>query len=221
MNTLTETNKRSDLMSGRNGLVPILCFLALSVGAFSQTSLHDQVSYQNSHPPRLTVVAHGSSLAGILEEIHAKTGIVFVGNGPKERISGQFGPGIPREVIQKLLANTRSSYTMESCGTPYSLTKVVFRTPSDKNPMTASTAKNESPRNSELRSPAPSATAAVVDNAGQQKPAASLVASPDGSPYVGKSAVSVQQLHERMRQAKKQQSERLSQEQNEEHSPSQ
>jgi len=208
-------------MSGRNLSILILCFLALSVGAFSQSSQLDQVTYQNSHPASLTVVAHGSSLAGILEEIHAKTGIVFVGNRPAERISGQFGPGIPREVIEKLLANTSSSHTMESDGTPYSLTKVVFRTPSDKNPMATSAAKAENPRNSESRPPSSSTTSAVADNAGQQKPATSLVASPDGSPYVGKSAVSVQQLHERMRQAKKQQSERLSQQQNEEDSHSQ
>ncbi len=208
-------------MSSRNLLMLIICFLTFSVGTFGQTPQQDQVSYQNSHPPRLTVVAHGSSLAGILEEIHAKTGVVFAGNVPEERISGQFGPGIPREVIEKLLANTRSTYTMASDGTPYSVTKVVFRTPSDKNPMTTSAAKNENPRNSESRPPASSTTTAAADNAGQQKPATSLVASPDGSPYVGKSAVSVQQLHERMRQAKKQQSERLSQQQNEEDGHSQ
>ena len=209
-------------MSGRNLWVLILCLLALPVAAFSQSSQRDQVTYQNSHPARLTVVAHGSGLAGILEEIHAKTGIVFAGNLPDQRISGQFGPGVPREVIDRLLASTRSSYSMASDGTPYSLTKVVFRTASDKNPMTTSTPKTENPRNSASRPPASSTTtAAVADNAGQQKSATSLVASPDGSPYVGKSAVSVQQLHERMRQAKKQQSERLNQQQNEEDSHSQ
>lgn len=229
---------RNGVKHGRKLPVMIFCLLALPwVVAFGQSSPHAQgaasvgeakpalVTYEHG---RLTVNANGSSLSKILEQIRDKMGIVIEGNVLHDPVMGQYGPGYPRVVLKKLLEASSYQYKMVSDGTPYSVTKVVLSLRSD-----AVTAE----KSAEPAATAPAATAATVksgsDVAAAATPAATpyvvqsrgmaaaatgpaktvpLVASPDGSPYLKGSNLSVRQLQQRTVDEEKRRSERLTKE---------
>jgi hypothetical protein len=54
----------------------------------------------------LSIHADNSSLAAILREIAAKSGMKIDGLGGDERVFGNFGPGAPRDVLADLLDGT-------------------------------------------------------------------------------------------------------------------
>jgi hypothetical protein len=54
----------------------------------------------------LSIRADNSSLAGILHQIAAKSGMQIEGLGADERVFGSFGPGAPRDVLADLLNGT-------------------------------------------------------------------------------------------------------------------
>ena len=54
----------------------------------------------------LSIHADNSSLAAILHQVASNSGMKIEGLGGDERVFGNFGPGIPRDVIADLLAGT-------------------------------------------------------------------------------------------------------------------
>jgi len=219
----------------------ILCLLALPwVVAFGQNSPHAQaaasageakpaqVTYEHG---RLTVNANGSSLSKILEQIQDKMGIVIEGNVLHDPVMGQYGPGYPRVVLKKLLEASSYQYKMVSDGTPYSFTKVVLSLRSNAD---APVEKSAEPAAALPATAAPAAATAATVKSGSdgaapatpyvvQSPGGAaaatgqtktlpLVASPDGSPYLKGSNISVKQLQQRTADEEKKRSERLTKE---------
>jgi hypothetical protein len=179
--------------------------------AASPASHPAQVLFQNGN---LTIVASQSGLEKILEQLHAEMGIRFEGKAENDLVSGKFGPGIARDVIESLLRKTGYSYILVGDGTRYSLSGVVI-VGKDK-------AADEEAKSSQ---PAPAAPAsggadagtptqpAAADAAVQAaQPAAAEAPSADGSPYVGGNpdSASVQQSHDQLRGLKQQQSQQQS-----------
>ena len=248
MNTVLDSSKECRALARADGNVVkrgrklpalIFCLLALPwVVAFGQSSPHAQgaasvgeakpaqVSYEGG---RLTVIANGSSLSKILEQVQAKMGIVIEGNVLHDPVMGNYGPGYPRVVLKALLDPTSYHYKLVSDGTPYSVTKVVLSArPEAVAPVERSVEKNAE------RSAGPAPTAATVrsgsdvsDQAApstpyvvQSQPGATaatagsttMVASPDGSPYLKGTNISVRQLQKRHAEAEKLRSERLTKE---------
>jgi len=58
---------------------------------------------------QLTVTASNSSLNQILREVARQTGIKITGGVAEERVFGDYGPGLPAEVLGKLLDGTASN----------------------------------------------------------------------------------------------------------------
>jgi hypothetical protein len=258
MNTVMDSSKDCRALAREDGngvqhgsklTVMIFCLLALPwVVAFGQASPHAQgsanvgnakpaqVTYENG---RLTVIANGSSLSKILEQIRGKMGIVIEGNVLHDPVMGQYGPGYPRVVLKKLLDPTSYQYKMVSDGTPYSVTKVVLRL--------RSVADATAEKSSESAGPAPAAAAtgttaataanvksgndgsdgaaaltsdvaqspgrpAVASAAAGPTKTVPLVASPDGSPYLKGTNISVRQLQQRTAEEERRRSERLTKE---------
>jgi len=252
MNTVLDSSKECRALAredgngvkrGRKLPVLIFCLLALPcVVAFGQSSPHAQaaasvgqakpaqVTYEGG---RLTVIANGSSLSKILEQIQAKMGIVIEGNVLHDPVMGQYGPGYPRVVLKKLLDPTSYHYKMVSDGTPYSVTKVVLSARADAAapvektveksagptpvvPAAASTVRNGSDGSGSGDQGGP--TPYVVQSPGGPGVAAAtagsttMVVSPDGSPYLKGTNISVRQLQKRHADAEKLRSERLTKE---------
>ena len=162
MNTLTETNKRSDFMSARNLLVLILCFLVLPCGlaaVASAQSGHDPIPAKAKSLPAPHVPANPGKTPMLVKDAHGIDHYVMVGGDGREVAPAQ-----------------RDSRSAE------------FPT-------------------------RPAASAAPGrENPEMQKPAA-LRAGADGTPLMGHTDVTSKQLHDRMRQRKQEQSDRLHSEQ--------
>jgi len=250
MNTVASNSKeyRGQAREDKNGAkrgdmlpVMIFCLLALPFGAFGQSSPHAPetgcigeakpalVTYAGG---RLTVVANGSSLSKILEQIQAKMGIVIEGNVLQDPVMGQYGPGYPRVVLKELLDPSGYKYKMVSDGTPYSVTKVALSLHSEPD---AKVEPNAGPAGSR-----PAGTTAAVKSGNDAAPgvavstsvaptpyvvsspalgvvgaptkAEPMVVSPDGSSYLKGSNVSVRQLQQRTAAEEKLRSERLTKE---------
>ena len=230
--TLARDNK-NDVKNGRILPVLISCLLALPwVVAFGQSSPHAQaaasvgeakpaqVTYEGG---RLTVIANGSSLSKILEQVQAKMGIVIEGNVLHDPVMGKYGPGYPRVVLKALLDPTSYHYKLVSDGTPYSVTKVVLSArPEAVAPVersagpvpAAATVRSDS----DVTNQAAASTPYVVQSPAQPGATATtagsstMVASPDGSPYLKGTNISVRQLQKRHAEAEKLRSERLTKE---------
>jgi hypothetical protein len=226
---------RNGVKHGRKLPAMIFCLLALPwVVAFGQSSPHAQgaasvgeakpaqVTYEHG---RLTVNANGSSLSTILEQIRDKMGIVIEGNVLHDPVMGQYGPGYPRVVLKKLLEASSYQYKMVSDGTPYSFTRVVLSlrsnpdAPVEKSAEPAAATAATVKSGSDVAAPAtPAATPYVVQSPGVAAVATGptktvpLVASPDGSPYLKGSNISVRQLQQRTVDEEKRRSERLTKE---------
>jgi hypothetical protein len=168
----------------------------------------------------LTVIANGSSLAKILAQIHAQMGITFKGNVLDDRISGKFGPGIPRDILEELL-ETHYGYITVGDGTPNSVTKVVLVRHDEMRNQPSGEIANGSrqlkggSQSAALPKPGIPAAHAAADNAENQvenqQPAMALAAGPDGSPYIGGTeAATVNQAHDSLRQMEQQRSQQLS-----------
>jgi hypothetical protein len=253
MNTVLDSSKECRALARENGIgvkrgrklpVLIFCLLALPcLVAFGQSSPHAQaaasvgearpaqVTYEGG---RLTVIANGSSLSKILEQIQGKMGIVIEGNVLQDAVMGQYGPGYPRVVLKKLLDPTSYRYKLVSDGTPYSVTKVVLSSrteapvtvqktgekstgPAPAVPAASATVKSGSAGSDgregsdQAAAPAPY----VVQSPGGAPATAgptTMVVSPDGSPYLKGTNISVRQLQKRHADAEKLRSERLTKE---------
>jgi hypothetical protein len=68
-----------------------------------QPAREAQIAFANDS---LSIRADNSSLAAILRQIAATSGMKIEGLGGDERVFGSFGPGAPRDVIADLLAGT-------------------------------------------------------------------------------------------------------------------
>jgi hypothetical protein len=257
MNTVANSSKECGAQARENGNgvkrgrklpVMIFCLLALPwVVAFGQSSPHApgsgnvgeakpaQVTYESG---RLTVIANGSSLSKILEQIQGKMGIVIEGNVLQDPVMGQYGPGYPRVVLKSLLDPTTYQYKMVSDGTPYSVTKVVLSMRSNVAVATGGTSTGPAAAmaTTAVKSAGPAASAGTVKSGSDGSDAAApptpyvvqspgvasaatgqtkttpLVMSPDGSPYLKGSNISVRQLQKRHSDAEKLRSERLTKE---------
>jgi hypothetical protein len=178
------------------------------------------------------VIANGSSLSKILEQIQAKMGIVIEGNVLHDPVMGQYGPGYPRVVLKKLLDSSDYRYKMVSDGTPYSVTKVTLSLHSEPDAKaeqgigpavprpagTAAAVKSGSDAGTGSAVSTPASPTPYVGSA----PGLGMVAgppkvepmavSPDGSPYLRGSNVSVRQLQQRTAEEEKQRSQRLTKE---------
>ena len=84
-----------------------------------------QVSYQNG---LLTIVAHNSTLADILREVHKRTGAVIeTSTSSNERVAVQLGPGPARDVIASLLNGTSFNYmVVGTVSDPNALAQVIL-----------------------------------------------------------------------------------------------
>lgn len=84
-----------------------------------------QVSYQNG---LLTIVAHNSTLADILREVHKRTGAVIeTSTGGNERVAVQLGPGPARDVMASLLNGTNFNYmVVGTASDPNALAQVIL-----------------------------------------------------------------------------------------------
>jgi hypothetical protein len=167
-----------------------------------------QVSYQEG---KLSIVAECSVLKGVLGEILSKTSIPFDGEVQDERISGKFGPGVARDVIEQLLQKAGYNYILVGDGSRYSLTSVVIAgkakaedEAAKTQPLNPSSSSPQSSSNSGT-SAAPAAADIAIQN---QQPATALTPSSDGSPYIGGNpdSATVQQSHDQLRSLKQQQS---------------
>ncbi len=254
MNTVMDSSKDCSTQAREDGngvkhgcKLPamIFCLLVLPWAvAFGQASPHArgsasvgeakpaQVTYESG---RLTVIANGSSLSKILEQIRGKMGIVIEGNVLHDPVMGQYGPGYPRVVLKKLLDPTSYQYKMVSDGTPYSVTKVVLSLRSVADIPAEKSAESAGPAPAAAATGTTTATAAtvksgsdgaaptsyvvVVQSPGRNGVAAAgptktvpLVASPDGSPYLKGTNISVRQLQQRTAEEERRRSERLTKE---------
>lgn len=68
------------------------------------------ITYANGE---LTIVANNSSLADIVSGIERSTGVRVEGTRPDtERVFGQFGPGVPRDVLNSLFDGSRYDFIL-------------------------------------------------------------------------------------------------------------
>ena len=82
---------------------------AVAPNLFDQPAFPATISATNNE---LTVRANNSSLAQILRQVASKTGMQLDGLGGDERVFGNFGPGVPREVLTALLNGTSYNVVM-------------------------------------------------------------------------------------------------------------
>jgi hypothetical protein len=95
MNTLTETNKRSDFMSSRNLSVLILCFLVLPCGlaaVASAQSGHDPVPTKaKATAPAPAVPANPGKTPMLIKDAHGVDHYIMVGGEGREAAQAQRG----------------------------------------------------------------------------------------------------------------------------------
>jgi len=174
----------------------------------------------------LTIVADNSNLAKVLGQIHATVGVPFEGSVANDQnLTGKFGPGVARDVIESLLRKAGYNYILVGDGSRDSLTSVVIAGKDKKADEAANGSQgtgNASSSGAESGAATGAAGAssgdagtgtptqpAAADAALQDPPPATvLVPSPDGSPYMGgnPNASTVQQSHAQLRTMMQQQS---------------
>ncbi|HTU35801.1 MAG TPA: hypothetical protein VMF66_18515 [Candidatus Acidoferrum sp.] len=154
-------------------------------------------------------------MADVLTQIHAKVGITFKGSVFDDRVSGKFGPGITRDILEELLV-TRYGYVIVGDGTPDSVTTVVLvNHDAITNGVYGEPVRGQPQGGTHsAASPKPSipAARAAADNVEDQQPVKALPVGSDGSPYVGGTGdQTVKQSHDSLRQMEQQRSQQLSQ----------
>ncbi len=85
-----------------------------------------RVSYQNG---QLTIDATNSTLAQVLRAVQSRTGasIDIPGGAASERVVGQLGPGLPRDVLNTLLNGSKFDYVILGVtGNPGAVEKVIL-----------------------------------------------------------------------------------------------
>src|SRR5271166_2383097 len=99
-----------------------------------------QVTYTNG---QLTIIAQNATLSQVLRSVQSQTGasIEMPSGAPSERMVGQLGPGLPRDVLNALLNGSKFNYIILGvAGNPGEVQKVILTTP--KPASTVNTAQN-------------------------------------------------------------------------------
>src|SRR5208283_339308 len=87
-----------------------------------------QVTYNNG---QLTIVAQNATLSQVLRSVQSLTGasIEMPSGAASERVVGQLGPGLPRDVLNALLNGSKFNYIILSvAGDPAAVQKVILTT---------------------------------------------------------------------------------------------
>jgi hypothetical protein len=124
-----------------------------------QPAQEAQIVFDNNN---LSIRADNSSLAAILRQVAARSGMKIDGLGSDERVFGSFGPGAPRDVLADLLNGTAYNLVLVgdlSDGAPRELiltpaTHTGATAPSAVPPVNADEANNE-PESVEVPPPPP------------------------------------------------------------------
>jgi len=87
-----------------------------------------QVTYNNG---QLTIIAQNATLSQVLRSVQAQTGasIEMPSGAASERVVGQLGPGLPRDVLSALLNGLKFNYIILGVsGNPGAVQKVILTT---------------------------------------------------------------------------------------------
>src|SRR5271165_1148638 len=87
-----------------------------------------QVTYNNG---QLTIIAHNATLSQVLRSVQSQTGgsIEMPASASNERVVGQLGPGLPRDVLSALLNGSKFNYIILGVnGDPGAVQKVILTT---------------------------------------------------------------------------------------------
>jgi hypothetical protein len=118
-----------------------------------------QVTYNNG---QLTIVAQNATLSQVLRSVQSQTGasIEMPSGATSERVVGQLGPGLPRDVLNALLNGSKFNYIILGVtGNPGAVQKVILTT--QKPASAVNTAQNnaapppEEPQDEEVVEPEP------------------------------------------------------------------
>jgi hypothetical protein len=99
-----------------------------------------QVTYNNG---QLTIIAQNATLSQVLRSVQSQTGasIEMPASASNERVVGQLGPGLPRDVINALLNGSKFNYIILGVnGNPGAVQKVILTT--QRPASTVNTAQN-------------------------------------------------------------------------------
>src|SRR5271165_3325362 len=99
-----------------------------------------QVTYNNG---QLTIIARNATLSQVLRSVQSQTGasIEMPSGAPSERMVGQLGPGLPRDVLNALLNGSKFNYIILGvAGNPGAVQKVILTTQRTASPV--NTAQN-------------------------------------------------------------------------------
>jgi|SRR5271165_407686 len=99
-----------------------------------------QVTYTNG---QLTIIAQNATLSQVLRSVQSQTGasIEMPSGAPSERMVGQLGPGLPRDVLNALLNGSKFNYIILGvAGNPGAVQKVILTTQRTASPV--NTAQN-------------------------------------------------------------------------------
>src|SRR5208283_3483284 len=99
-----------------------------------------QVTYNNG---QLTIIAHNATLSQVLRSVQSLTGaaIEMPSGAANERVVGQLGPGLPRDVLNALLNGSKFNYIILGvAGNPGAVQKVILTTQRTASPV--NTAQN-------------------------------------------------------------------------------